>query len=43
MSLGPELFHVRDDPHETRNLVQERARTVAELRALLDKWWSVPR
>jgi arylsulfatase A-like enzyme len=36
MFLGPELFNVRDEPHETRNLVQERARTVEELRALLD-------
>lgn len=43
MSLGPELFNVRDDPHETRNRVRERSRTVAELRALLDKWWPVPR
>ena len=42
MFLGPELYNVRDDPHETRNLARERPKIVEELRGLLDKWWSVP-
>jgi uncharacterized sulfatase len=42
MFLGPELYNVRDDPREMRNLARERPKTVEELRALLDKWWPVP-
>jgi arylsulfatase A-like enzyme len=42
MFLGPELYNVRNDPHETKNLVRERPKIIEELRTLLDKWWSVP-
>jgi arylsulfatase A-like enzyme len=42
MSLGPELYNVRDDPHEMKNLIGERPKIVEELRALIDKWWPVP-
>jgi arylsulfatase A-like enzyme len=42
MFLGPELYNVRDDPHETKNLVRDRPKIVEELRALLDRWWAVP-
>ena len=42
MFQGPELYNVRDDPRETKNLARERPTLVEELRALLDKWWAVP-
>jgi hypothetical protein len=43
MLLGPELYNVRDDPHETKNLFRERPQIAEELRALLDGWWPVGR
>ena len=37
---GPEgqLYHLGDDPAETRNLWQERPDVVTELRAILERW-----
>ncbi len=43
MRLGPELYNVRDDPRETRNLASARPDLVEELRTLLDTWWALPR
>jgi uncharacterized sulfatase len=43
MFLGPELYNVIDDPRETRNLASEQPKIMAELRAMLDKWWPLPR
>jgi hypothetical protein len=43
MSLGPELYNVRDDPRETKNLIRERPKMAEELRVLLDKWWPLSR
>ena len=42
MRFEPELFHVLDDPHETRDLSGERPDLVAELRSSLQEWWAVP-
>ncbi|MCA9137770.1 MAG: sulfatase-like hydrolase/transferase [Planctomycetales bacterium] len=38
----PELYNLRDDPKEQRNLLADPAsrQTAIELRAKLDKWWS---
>ena len=36
---APELFHLADDPAETRDLAAERPGKVAALRAKLDGWW----
>lgn len=35
----PELYHVADDPHETKNLAEAEPARVAALRAKLDAWW----
>jgi uncharacterized sulfatase len=35
----PELFHVADDPLETKNLADAEPSRVAALRAELDAWW----
>jgi uncharacterized sulfatase len=42
MLLGPELYNVRDDPHETKNLIREQSAIAQELQSLLNQWWSVP-
>lgn len=42
MRLEPELYNVREDPHEERDLAAERPEVVAELTAALQDWWLVP-
>lgn len=37
-----ELYHLGDDPNETRNLAAENAELVQRLKAKLDAWWSGP-
>ncbi len=37
-----ELFALREDPAEQRDLAAEEPTRVAELRALLDTWWTPP-
>ncbi len=34
-----ELYDIRADPGETKNILSDRADVVAELRAAYDKWW----
>ena len=43
MFLGPELYNVREDPREAKNLIRERPKIAEELRLLLDTWWPVGR
>lgn len=42
MRFEPELYNVLEDPHEARNLAEERPDLVDELWAEIDDWWSVP-
>lgn len=37
---GPELYDLRSDPHETKNLADDEPERVAELRRRLDNWWT---
>lgn len=37
-----ELYHLRDDPNETKNLADREPDRVQYLRALLDAWWPPP-
>lgn len=37
----PQLFHLKSDPHETVNLAEEQPERVNELRALLNKWYTL--
>ncbi len=41
-TLDPELYNVVADPHEEHDQASERPEIVAELRAALDGWLSVP-
>jgi len=36
---GPELYHLKDDPNEQRNLASQRPGLVRELKDLLDQWY----
>jgi len=42
MRFEPELYNVREDPHETNDLAAEHPELVAELRKALQDWWLVP-
>jgi len=35
----PELYDLREDPHETRDLASEKPEVVEKLRQRLDAWW----
>jgi uncharacterized sulfatase len=35
----PELYHVKQDPHEEKNLAGEQKERVEQLRRRLDTWW----
>ncbi len=35
----PELYHLRNDPHENRDLAPEKPDLVKQLRQRLDAWW----
>jgi uncharacterized sulfatase len=37
---APELYHVAEDPHETRDLAAAEPARAAALRAQLDAWWT---
>jgi arylsulfatase len=37
---GEELFDLKNDPGETKNVINEYPEVVAQLRAVYDKWWS---
>ena len=36
---GEELFDLKNDPGETKNVINEYPEVVAKLRAVYDKWW----
>ena len=36
---GEELFELKNDPGETKNVINEYPEVVAQLRAVYDKWW----
>ncbi|MDA8989998.1 sulfatase-like hydrolase/transferase [Opitutales bacterium] len=36
---GEELFDLKNDPGETKNVINEYPEVVAQLRAVYDKWW----
>jgi uncharacterized sulfatase len=36
----PELYDLKNDPHETQNLADKHTNTVSELRKQLDTWWN---
>jgi arylsulfatase A-like enzyme len=36
---APELYDLKNDPHETKNLALEKPQTVQQLTAALDAWW----
>ena len=36
---APELYHLSDDPHETKNLAATQSQRVTTLRTALDAWW----
>ena len=36
---GEELFDLKNDPGETKNVINEYPEVVAQLRTLYDKWW----
>ncbi len=40
MGDEPELFNVRDDPHETKDLAAEHPEIVDELKRQIDAWWT---
>ncbi len=42
MRFEPELYDLGADPHETRDLSEERPELVAELQAEIQRWWPVP-
>jgi arylsulfatase A-like enzyme len=37
----PELYNVKEDPHEEKNLAAERKDLVEQLKRRLDAWWDV--
>ena len=37
---GEELFDLKNDPGETKNVINEYPEVVAQLRAVYDKWWN---
>ena len=37
---GEELFDLKNDPGETKNVINEYPEVVAQLRAIYDKWWT---
>ena len=37
---GEELFDLKNDPGETKNVIDEYPEVVAQLRAVYDKWWT---
>jgi uncharacterized sulfatase len=36
----PQLFNLKDDPHEKNELAEQRPQDVERLRAALEKWWT---
>ena len=36
---GEELFDLKNDPGETKNVIDEYPEVVAQLRAVYDQWW----
>lgn len=42
MRSEPELYNVREDPHERHDRAADRPDVVKELRAAIEKWWRVP-
>jgi len=37
---APELYNLRDDPHETKNLAGQQPERVARLKKAINQWWN---
>jgi arylsulfatase len=37
---GEELFDLKTDPGETKNVIAEHPKVVNQLRTLYDQWWT---